>query len=131
MIIRSKMNVKLNNNKLDHFFSFFPVKRAKREIPLTAITLNLIPGISPFDLPFLPKPATRTSSFSARKLRHPSHGTKAETFFPFFFNITLTPFLIAELGCFDYTPIFSTTSPLAIQLPMKGFLNLEQSNLLL
>jgi hypothetical protein len=44
----------------NHFFSFFPVKSAKSEIPLTAMTLNLIPGISPFDLPFLPKPATRT-----------------------------------------------------------------------
>ena len=116
---------------MNHFFSFLPVKRAKSEIPLTAITLNLIPGISPLDLPFLPKPATRTSSFSAKKLRHPSHGTKAETFLPFFFNMTLTPFLIAELGCFDYTPIFSTTRPLAIQLPMKGFLNLEQRSLLL
>jgi hypothetical protein len=24
------------------------------------MTLNLIPGISPFDFPFLPKPATKT-----------------------------------------------------------------------
>ena len=47
-------------NRINHFFSFFPVKRATSEIPLTAITLNLIPGISPFDLPFLPKPATKT-----------------------------------------------------------------------
>ena len=116
---------------MNHFFSFLPVKRAKREIPLTAMTLNLIPGISPFDLPFLPKPATKTSSFSAKKLRQPSHGTKAATFFPFFLSMTLTPFLIAELGCFDYTPIFSTTSPLAIHDPMKGFLNLEPNNLLL
>ncbi len=51
----------LSNNKISyHFFSFFPLYRAKREIPLTAITLNRIPGISPLDLPFLPKPATKT-----------------------------------------------------------------------
>lgn len=48
------------NNRMNHFFSFFPVYRAKSEIPLTAITLKRIPGISPFDLPFLPKPATKT-----------------------------------------------------------------------
>ena len=116
---------------LNHFFSFFPVNKATSEIPLTATTLKRIPGISPFDLPFLPKPATKTSSFSAKQLRQPSHGTKAATFLPFFLSMTLTPFLTAELGCFDYTPIFSTTSPLAIQLPMNGFLNLEPSNLLL
>jgi hypothetical protein len=45
---------------MNHFFYFFPVNKAKSEIPLTAITLNLTPGISPFDLPFLPKPATKT-----------------------------------------------------------------------
>jgi hypothetical protein len=61
--------MKLNNEKheeFDHFFSFFPENKATSEIPLTATTLNLIPGISPFDLPFLPKPATKTSSFSAK-----------------------------------------------------------------
>ena len=44
----------------DHFFYFLPVKSAKSEIPFTATTLNLIPGISPLDLPFLPKPAIKT-----------------------------------------------------------------------
>ena len=43
---------------LYHFFSFFPVKRATNEIPLTATTLKRMPEISPFDLHFLPKPAT-------------------------------------------------------------------------
>jgi len=38
---------------------------------------------------------------------------------------------MAEFGCLDYTPIFYTTSPLAIHDPMKGFLNLDPSNLLL
>ena len=35
--------------KLYHFLtiSFFPVYADNKEIPLTAITLNLIPGISP------------------------------------------------------------------------------------
>jgi len=45
---------------MNHFFYFFPENKATRESPLTAMTLNLIPGISPFDFPFLPKPATKT-----------------------------------------------------------------------
>jgi hypothetical protein len=43
-----------------------------------------------------------TSSFSLKKLRQPSLGTKAATFFPFFFNKTLTHFLTAELGYLAY-----------------------------
>ena len=66
---------------INHFFSDLPVYRAFSENPFTETILNLTPGISPFDLPFLPKPATKTSSLSLIKLRHPSPGTNADIFF--------------------------------------------------
>jgi len=114
-----------------HLFSFFPLKRARREIPLTQTTLKRTPGISPTAWPFLPSPATSTSSFSARKLRQPSIGTKAAIFLEFFLRRTLTHFLTAELGCLDSIPIFSVTKPLAWEAPMNGFLHLEPKSLLL
>lgn len=43
-------------------FSFFLFHRASSETPATFTTLKRQPGISPLDLPRLPKPATRTSS---------------------------------------------------------------------
>lgn len=70
-------------------------------IQIHSNTLNRTPGISPTAWPFLPNPATVTSSFSLRKLRQPSLGTKAEIFFPFFLSNTLQHFLTAELGCLD------------------------------
>ena len=112
-------------------FSFFPVQRAQRAKPLTETTLNLTPGISPTACPFLPNPAIKTSSFSARQLRQPSRGTKAVTFLPFFFKRTLTHFLTAELGCLASTPTFSVTIPLANEEPAKGFLHLEPKAALL
>lgn len=72
--------------------------KANKDTPFTAITLNLTPGISPTACPFLPNPETNTSSFSDKKLRQPSQGTKAAIFLPFFLNKTLTHFLTAELG---------------------------------
>ena len=107
------MNILCVNRSINHFFSALPVYNALRLIPLTAITLNLTPGISPTACPFLPNPATNTSSFSFKKLRHPSLGTKQAIFLPFFFNNTLTHFLTALLGYLASTPIFSTTRPLA------------------
>lgn len=46
-------------------FSFFSFHKANKETPETLTTLNLTPGISPLALPFLPKPANKTSSFSS------------------------------------------------------------------
>lgn len=84
-----------------YHFSTLPNHKAKRDFPLTAIILNLTPGISPTACPFLPNPATVTSSFSLRKFKQPSLGTKAEIFLPFFLSKTLQHFLTAEFGCFD------------------------------
>jgi len=106
-------------------FSAFPVNNDFKDFPFTAIHLNLTPGISPTACPFLPNPEIITSSFSLIYFKQPSFGTNAATFFPFFLNCTLTHFLIAELGYFDSTPIFSTTIPLACEAPMKGFLHLD------
>ena len=47
------------------------------------------------------------------KFKQPSFGTKAVTFLAFFNNWALTHLRIAELGCFDSTPSFSNTMPLA------------------
>ena len=69
-----------NNQKMTHFFSF---QRARRPTPATLTTLNRTPGISPFAFPRRPKPEIKTSSFSSVKLRQPSLGTNAVTFFPF------------------------------------------------
>lgn len=43
-------------------FSFFSLKRARRDTPDTFTTLNLTPGISPTACPFRPNPAMSTSS---------------------------------------------------------------------
>ena len=56
-------------------FSFFSFHKADRPTPETLTTLKRTPGISPLALPFRPKPARRTSSFSSTKLRQPSFGT--------------------------------------------------------
>jgi len=80
-------------------------------------------------------------------LRHPSRGTKAVIFLPFFINCTRTHFRIAELGCLASTPLpnnkinyschiytvckttyyyvcytytFSNTMPLAWEAPPNG-----------
>ena len=95
-------------------FSILPKNRANRDFPLTATIFNnwiivfvgggplkRTPGISPTECPFLPNPDTVTSSFSFKKLRQPSLGTKAEIFFPFFLRRTLTHLRTAELGCLD------------------------------
>ena len=84
-----------------YHFSTLPNQRANNDFPLTATILNLTPGISPTACPFLPNPATVTSSFSFKKLRQPSFGTKADIFLPFFFNNTLQHFLTAEFGYLD------------------------------
>lgn len=44
-------------------FSFFLFHNASNDTPATLTTLNRQPGISPLDLPRLPKPATNTSSY--------------------------------------------------------------------
>src|SRR5271169_6670316 len=72
-------------------FSFFSFHRASNDTPETLTTLNVTPPISPFALPFLPKPAIKTSerhqpapiahipSFSSIKFKQPSFGTKLVT----------------------------------------------------
>lgn len=62
----------------------------------------------------------RTSSFSSRKLRQPSLGTKAVTFLPFLMSWTRTHLRMAELGCLASTPTFSRTMPLACDEPPVG-----------
>jgi len=101
-------------------FSFFSFQRALNPTPETLTTLKRTPGISPLALPLRPKPARRTSSFSSTKLRQPSFGTKAVTFFPFLINWTLTHFRMAEFGCLASTPTFSRTIPLAWEEPPNG-----------
>jgi len=101
-------------------FSFFSFHRASRPTPDTFTTLNRTPGISPLALPRRPKPEMRTSSFSSTKLRQPSLGTKAVTFFPFLMSCTRTHLRMAELGCFASTPTFSRTMPFACEDPPVG-----------
>lgn len=48
---------------------------AERPTPETFTTLKRTPGISPLALPFRPKPASKTSSFSSTKFKQPSLGT--------------------------------------------------------
>lgn len=86
-------------------FSFFPLYKARRETPETLTTLNRQPGISPLDLPLLPNPEIRTSSFSSTKFKQPSLGTKHAIFFPFLINWTLTPLRMAEFGCLASRPL--------------------------
>lgn len=43
-------------------FSFFPLYKANKDTPDTLTTLKRQPGISPLDLPRLPKPEIKTSS---------------------------------------------------------------------
>merc|ERR550525_1612097 len=104
----------------DRGFSFFSFQRAKRPTPETLTTLNRTPGISPFALPRRPKPEIKTSSFSSTKFKQPSLGTKAAIFLPFLMSWTRQHFRMAELGCFASIPIFSTTMPLAWEVPPKG-----------
>ena len=59
-------------------------------------------------------------TFSSTKLRQPSHGTNAAIFLPFLMSCTRTHFRIAEFGCFASMPIFSSTMPLAWDVPPKG-----------
>merc|ERR1719409_1949027 len=101
-------------------FSFFSLKRAMRATPDTFTILKRTPGMSPLAWPERPKPATRTSSFSSRKLRQPSRGTKAVIFFPFLISCTRTDLRIAELGCLASIPTFSRTMPFACEEPPKG-----------
>merc|ERR1719453_2505995 len=76
--------------------------------------------MSPLAWPERPKPATSTSSFSSRKLRQPSRGTKAVIFLPFLISCTRPDLRIAELGCLASIPTFSSTMPLACEEPPKG-----------
>ena len=64
-----------------------------------------LPGISPTACPFRPNPAISTSSFSSMKFKHPSLGTNAVIFLPFFISWTRIHFRMAELGCFASTPL--------------------------
>ena len=50
--------------------SFFSLYKASRETLATLTTLNRTPGISPTAWPFLPNPATNTSSFSCNTNKH-------------------------------------------------------------
>jgi len=59
-------------------------------------------------------------TFSSMKLRQPSMGTKAVTFLPFLMSWTRTHLRMAELGCFDSTPTFSSAMPLAWEAPWNG-----------
>merc|ERR1719221_948940 len=101
-------------------FSFFSRKRAPRPQPATFTTLNRTPGISPTACPRRPDPEISTSSFSSMKFRQPSRGTKAAIFLPFLMSWTRQHLRMAELGCFASMPIFSTTMPLAWEVPPKG-----------
>lgn len=46
-------------------------------------------------------------TFSSMKLRQPSRGTKAVTFFPFLTSCALTHLRMAELGCFASIPLYT------------------------
>ena len=59
----------------DRGFSFFSFHNAVKPTPETLTTLKRTPGISPLALPFRPKPASSTSSFSSTKFKQPSRGT--------------------------------------------------------
>ena len=95
----------MNQSKLiktnHRVISAFPLNSAMTDLPLIWTTLKRTPGISPTACPFLPNPATVTSSFSFKKFKQPSFGTKAEIFFPFFLSNTLQHFLTAEFGYLD------------------------------
>ena len=59
------MSAKIKHQQTyDLGFSFLPLYNARRDTPDTFTTLNRQPGISPLDLPRLPKPAIRTSSYN-------------------------------------------------------------------
>merc|ERR1719215_2502138 len=104
----------------DRGFSFFSRYKAPRPQPATLATLNLTPGMSPTACPRRPNPEINTSSFSSMKFKQPSRGTKAAIFLPFLINWTRQHFRIAEFGCLASIPIFSTTIPLACEVPPKG-----------
>ena len=74
--VRTQFLFLVSFSHYDLGFSFFSFHNADRPTPETLTTLKRTPGISPFALPFRPKPARRTSSFSSTKLRQPSFGTR-------------------------------------------------------
>ena len=45
------------------------------------------------------------------KLRQPSRGTNAATFFPFLISCTRTAFRTAEFGCLDSMPLCPPQAP--------------------
>jgi hypothetical protein len=60
--IKPEGKVKKKEIIYDLGFSFFPLYNANKDTPETFTTLKRQPGISPFDLPRLPKPEIKTSS---------------------------------------------------------------------
>ena len=104
--------------------SFLPLYKGKSETLATLTTLKRTPEMSPTWY-LQPNPAIRTSSFSSIKFKQPSLGTKAVIFFffflgPFLISWTLTHFLMEESGCLASTATFSSTIPLAWEVPPKG-----------
>ena len=97
-----------------------PLYKAKKETLATFTALKWTPGMSPTAWPLQPNPATRTSSFSSKKSKQPSLGTKGCDFLPFLVNWTLTHFLVAESGCLASTAMFSSTILLAWEVHLKG-----------
>ena len=109
--LRSRLFLQNQSLKSQTFFSLY---KAKRETEETLTTLNRTPGISPTAFPLRPNPAISTSSwdfsfkrhtFSSIKLRQPSLGTKAVTFFAFLINCARIHLRMAELGCLDSIPL--------------------------
>ena len=102
-------------------FSIFPCHNKCRGWSFTLITLNLTPGISPFERPcFPPILSIRTSSCSSMNLCARFPGINAVTDFPFFVSWTLQHFLIAEFGWLASFCTFSRTIPLACGFPSNG-----------
>merc|ERR1719469_1424695 len=101
-------------------FSFFSLYNAPKPHPATFTTLKRTPGISPTACPLRPNPEIRTSSFSSMKFKHPSRGTKPAIFLPSLMSWTRQHLRMAEFGCLASIPIFSTTMPLACEVPPKG-----------
>src|SRR3989339_215316 len=107
----------------DHLlaFSIFPASSAFKLWSLTLMTCHRTPGISPFARPiFPPMHSMMTSSCSSMSFVAPSPGQNALTCLPFFVSWTRTHFLIAELGCFASSWIFSNTRPFACDDPSSG-----------
>jgi len=96
-------------------FSFFSFHKANRPTPETFTTLKRTPGISPLALPRRPKPEMRTSSLSSRKFRQPSLGTKAVTFFPFFYQLNTNTFTNGGVGLFGFNANFFEDNTLGMR----------------